>query len=196
MNRPFLMCATIAFILWSCGERTRSAESKSDSTAATADTTAKVESPYFPVYDFLSNEIEYVDSTPVGIMKYRTIGKVQDSGYIQLEEFHKLISEFQLPELKDSMLKRKFREISFVDKSNGNATFFYKPADTTTKIKRIDVVTAKGEVYDEVKSLYIEKDDSFMVKKLMWKPKRNFQIITIAPSGKNELLKVVLDNRE
>jgi hypothetical protein len=201
MNRSFLLSATIALILCSCGDRNRSAESIPDSTAAAkADTSAKVESPYFPVYDFLSNEIEYVDSTPVGIMKYTTVGKVKDSGYIPLEEFHKLVSEFQTPEINDSSLKKKFNETSFLDKSNGNATFFYKPRDTSTLIKRIDVVTARGEVYDEVKSLYIEKDirnsDSETVKKLIWKPKRNFQIITIKPSGKNELIKVVWDNRE
>ena len=196
MNRPFLMSATIALLLWSCGERNRSVEPSADSTTIPADTTEKVESPYFPVYDFLSNEIEYVDSTPAGIMKYHTVGKMKDSGYIQLEEFHAFTSEFQLPEIKDPVFRQKFRETSFIDKSNGNATFFYKPADTTTAIKRIDIVTRKGEVYDEVKSLYIEKADSSVVKKLIWKPKRNFQIITLTPSGKDELIKVVWDNRE
>lgn len=194
------MSATIAIILWSCGERNRSAKSFPDSAAAAGDTTVKTQSPYFPVYDFLSNEIEYVDSTPVGIMKYTTIGTVKDSGYIPLEEFHQLVSEFQLPEISDSSLKDKFNETSFVDKSNGNATFFYKPRDTSTIIKRIDVVTARGEVYDEVKSLYLEKNvrspDGIAVKKLIWKPKRNFQLITVRPSGKNELVKVVWDNRE
>jgi len=190
------MSAMIALILWSCGERNRSAESISDTTTTAVDSSKKVESPYFPVYDFLSNEIEYVDSTPVGIMKYTTVGKVKDSGYIQLEEFHKLTSEFQLPEINDSMLKKNFSETSFVDKSNDNATFYYKSKDTATKIKRIDVVTTKGVLYDELKSLYIEKSDSSVVKKLIWKPKRNFQIITVDPSGKNELIKVVWDNRE
>jgi len=196
MNRPILMSATIVIILWSCGERNRSAEFVPDSTATVADATSKVESPYFPVYDFLSNEIEYVDSTPVGIMKYITAGKVKDSGYIQLEEFHKLTAEFHLPEMRGPMFRQKFRETSFADKSNGNATFFYKANDTSTTIKRVDIVTARGEIYDEVKSLYIEKADSSGVKKLIWKPKRNFQIITIRPSGKDELIKVVWDNRE
>ena len=196
MNRAFLMSVTIAIALWSCGEKNQPAASISDSTSIVADTTAKVESPYFPVYDFLSNEIAYVDSTPVGIMKYTTVGKVKDSGYIKLEEFHRLTSEFHLPEINDSMLKLNFRETSFADKSNGNATFFYKPTDSVTKIKRIDVVTMKGEIYDEVKSLYIERADSASVKKLIWKPKRNFQIVTVFPSGKDELIKVVWDNRE
>lgn len=190
------MSAAIAMIICSCGEKTRPATSYSDSTKIVADSAKIQPSPYFPVYDFLAGEIAYVDSTPLGLMKYTTIGKVKDSGYIQLEEFHRLTAEFQLPEINDSMLKHNFRETSFVDKSTGNATFFYKPTDADTKIKRIDVVTAKGDIYDEVKSLYIEKADSSVVKKLMWKPKRNFQIIRIDPSGKNELIKVVWDNRE
>ena len=197
MNRPFLMSAVIVLSLWACGEKNRSAKSVPDSTAAKTDTTAKVESPYFPVYDFLSNEIEYVDSTPVGIMKYTTIGKVKDSGYIQLEEFHKLVAEFQQPDINDSLFEEKFNETSFVDKSNGNATFFYKARNTSSQIKRVDIVTKRGDVYDEVKSLYMEKDaDSAVVKKLYWKPKRNFQIITVRPSGKDEITKVVWDNRE
>ena len=195
-----LMTSTIMFILWSCGEKNRSADAVRDSTSVTTDTTAKAESPYFPVYDFLSNEIEYVDSTPVGIMKYRTIGKVKDSGYIQLEEFHRLTSEFQVPDINDSLFSKKFEETSFVDKSNGHATFFYKSKDAGTQIKRVDVVTARGDIYDEVKSLYIEKDiqqgDSSVVKKLYWKPKHNFQVITVRSPGKDELIKVVWDNRE
>jgi hypothetical protein len=194
------MTAAIALMLWSCGEKNQSAGAKSDTTSTMSDTTIKAESPYFPVYDFLGGEIAYVDSTPVGIMKYTTIGKAKDSGYIQLEEFHKLVSEFQLPEINDSSLKKKFQETSFVDKSNGSATFFYKPNEPSTSIKRIDVVTVKGEIYDEVKSLYMEREfrnsDSVVLKKLIWKPKRNFQVITVDPSGKNELIKVVWDNRE
>jgi predicted CopG family antitoxin len=191
------MSAVIVLGLCACGENNRSAESVPDSTTTKADTTAKVESPYFPVYDFLSNEIENVDSTPVGIMKFTTIGKVKDSGYIQLEEFHKLVAEFQAPDINDPLFKEKFNETSFVDKSSGNATFFYKARDTGSQIKRVDIVTKRGEVYDEVKSLYIEKDaDSSVVKKLYWKPKRNFQIISVRPSGKDEITKVVWDNRE
>jgi hypothetical protein len=105
-----------------------------------------------------------------------------------------------LPEINDSSLKKKFQETSFVDKSNGNATFFYKANDPSVSIKRIDVVTAKGDIYDEVKSLYIEREfrssDSLLVKKLIWKPKRNFQIVIVDPSGKDKLIKVVWDNRE
>ena len=192
--------SAVIVLLWSCGERNQSSDVIRDSASIKTDTTAKVESPFFPVYDFLSNEIQYVDSTPVGIMRYSTVGKVKDSGYIQLEEFHRLVNEFLDADINDSLFKQKFQETSFADKSNGNATFFYRARDTSTAIRRVDIVTTRGEIYDEVKSIYIEKDppgnDSIAVKKLYWKPKRNFQIITVRPSGKDELTKVVWDNRE
>jgi hypothetical protein len=121
-----------------------------------------------------------------------------------LEEFHRLADEFVSPELNDSSFARSFKETSFVDRSNGNATFFYHSQDPSSEIKRVDVVTRKGDVYDEVKSIYIEKSnwraDTSLIKKLHWKPKRNFQLITVMSAGnrksKNELIKVVWDNRE
>jgi hypothetical protein len=198
------MTAAIVIFLSACGEKNESASSTKDSTATTADSTANVATPYFPVYDFIRNEIEYVDSLPVGIMKFTTTGKKKDSGYIRLEEFHSIADEFLAPEIYDSAFKRLFRETSFIDRSNGTATFFYKTDDESSPIKRVDVVTAKGEVYDEVRSLYIEKQsrsgDSTLVKKIFWKPKRNFQMTIIATSdngkSKSEQVKVVWDNRE
>lgn len=195
------MAAGVIICILGCGEKNKPAETVPDSTSV--EDTARMASPYFPVYDFLSNEIEYVDSLPVGIMKYRKAGVIQDSGYIKLDEFHRLADEFLVQDINDSAFKKGFKETSFVDRSNGNATFFYRAEDTTLEVKRVDVVTARGDIYDEVKSIYIEKalqsGDSFIVKKLYWKPKRNFQIITVNSSGeskKNELVKVVWDNRE
>ncbi|HUQ66009.1 MAG TPA: hypothetical protein VM101_07630, partial [Flavitalea sp.] len=158
MNRPFLMSAVIVLFVSSCGEKNQPVQNVTESAATTSGDTSKAETRYFPVYEFISNETEYVDSTPVGIMKYSTIGKVKDSGYIPLEEFHTLVAQFHLPELKEPLFSKKFNEISFVDKSNGHATFFYTARDTGIQLKRIDIVTARGEVYDEVKSLYIEKN--------------------------------------
>lgn len=196
------MTALMALLVWSCGDKKEPSQDR----AATieADSAKTAESPYFPVYDFIRNEVEYVDSLPVGIMKFTTVGKKKDSGFIQLEEFHTLAGEFLAPELYAETFKKLFKESSFFDKSNNNATFFYKSDDESSPVKRVDVITQKTEVYDEVKSVYIEKQvqsgDSFFVKKLYWKPKRNFQVITIRSAGEgkpsDEQIKVVWDNRE
>jgi hypothetical protein len=203
MIRPILMTAGLIVCLWSCGNKTETASTVPGSPEV-ADTAANVPSPYFPLYDYMLNEIEYVDSLPVGIMKYSTVGKEKDSGYIQLEEFHQLAEQFLTPEIRDSSFAKTFKETSFFDRSSNNATFFYKTEDTASQIKRVDIVTGKGEIYDEVKSIYIEKNipqaEGLVVKKLYWKPKRNFQIITVNEPGgsklQNELIKVVWDNRE
>lgn len=196
------MAAAIA-CLYGCGNENKPAITSADTTSASAakHDTAKTASPYFPVYDFLSGEISYVDSLPVGIMKYETAGKKKDSSFIKLEEFHRLAAEFLNPDLTDSSFRNNFVESSFFDKSNNNATFFYKASNATSQVKRVDILTVKGDAYDEVKSIYIEKetmlDDTPVVKKLFWKPKRNFQIITISDKKPtNQLIKVVWDNRE
>ncbi|MBL7699127.1 MAG: hypothetical protein JNK79_13260 [Chitinophagaceae bacterium] len=202
MNRPILVAAATVLILWACGDQKEPA-SQEQATAPDTDSTAKVESPYFPVYDFLRNEVEYVDSLPVGIMKFTTVGGKKDSGFIRLEEFHTLAAEFLAPELYNETFKKLFKESSFFDAANNNATFFYKTDDESSPVKRVDVITRKGDVYDEVKNVYIEKHfesgDTAFVRKMHWKPKRNFQILTITSSGgksKDEQIKVVWDNRE
>lgn len=197
------MTAVMALVITACGNKTEPSTQDSDTTT-TAKDSIKTESAYFPVYDFLRNEVEYVDSLPIGIKKFTSSGKKQDSGYIQLEEFHTLAGEFLVPELYDSAFKKLFKESSFFDRSANTATFFYKTDDESSTVKRIDVVTQKGNVYDEVRSVYIEKNllsgDSSFTKKMYWKPKTNFQITTIssAASGKSksEQVKVVWDTSE
>lgn len=159
---------------------------------------------YFPVWDFIRNEIAAVDSLPVGIMQYKTSAEIHDSGYIKPAAFHKLASEF-LPEgINDSVFTKEFDETAFFDKSSNTATFYYSTKNVSLPVRRVDVMTTKGDVYDNVKSIYIEKSftkgDSSVTKKMYWKTGRNFQVVTQASKGKSdpstELVKVVWDNRE
>lgn len=200
MNYRFQLIAILALVILACNETPQSAPAGS-STISQKD--SALEQVYFPLDDFLRNEIAYVDSLPVGIKKYRTVGSVIDSGYIQLEEFHRLAQEFISADFEHGVFRKTFGETSFFDRSTNTATFMYSAKNANSPVRRIDIVTAKGDIYDDVKSIYIEKQfgtDSVLMKKLFWKPRRNFQIITIksTPEGKpvNELIKVVWDNRE
>ena len=200
----FSLPAVAVLMLFVIACKPGNTDSLTDKEQPTHQDTVRSEEQFFPVESFLRNEIEYVDSLPVGIKKYRTIGNRTDSAYIDPAEFHRLATEFLPPQLKDSALKAHFKESSFFDRSTNYATFLYTAADVQSPLRRIDVVTAKGDVYDEVKSLYMEKNISAgkanFIKKLMWKPKRHFQIITIstdsASANQTEQIKVVWDNRE
>ena len=202
MNRSFVMATGLFLFFLACGEKNRSSDA--DPKTATVEDTTQAASQYFPVSAFLKGEIAYVDSLPVGIMKYTSRESRQDSGYIKIEEFHKLAQEFLPSEMNDSQFVKEFQETSFMDKSTNIATFMYGSKNEKIPVRRVDIVTAKGPIYDEVKSIYIEKNyqqgDSFFIKKLFWRPKRNFQIVTLKSKGsekpQNELIKVVWDNRE
>jgi hypothetical protein len=202
MNYPFLVMAGLVVMTLSCNDKQPAATAEKPATPAVRDSSAPQQ--FFPLADFIKGEIGYVDSLPVGIKRYVTRNSKTDSGYIQLEEFHRLAREFQSPELSGTAFEKKFKETSFYDKSANTATFLYTSTDDANNVKRVDVVTARGDVYDEVRSIYIEKtsadNNKSVTKKMYWKPKRNFQIITLtnnnAQKPENELIKVVWDNRE
>ena len=68
------MTAAIALFLWACGNKTEPASAGTRRHNYCRRIHGKTESDYFPVYDFLRNEVEYVDSLPMGIMKYTITG--------------------------------------------------------------------------------------------------------------------------
>jgi hypothetical protein len=190
----------LCLFLQFCNNKTEPAET--DQLAS--DTTKAAPKNYFPVADFLRSEIRYVDSLPVGIMKYTTQNGKKDSTYIKLEEFHRLAKEFLPAELNDSSFISNYEEASFYDRSTNTSTFFYTAKDKTMPIQRVDVVSMPDDVYDKVTSIYMQKNisagDSTVIKKLYWKPGRHFQMSSEKHQKGNTpvetQLKVVWDNRE
>jgi len=201
MKYSLILVVALAFAY--CGARQEKARAGNvDSVAiASTDTATKA---YFPVSDFLRGEISAVDSLPVGILKYTTRGKKTDSAYIKPEEFHQLANQFISDDLSSPRFERSFAETSFFDRTTNSSTFLYTAKDSALKVQRVDVISATGDVYDKIKSIYVETTDrqgaTLIVKKMYWKPERNFQISTLVtgPSGipQVDLVKVVWDNRD
>src|SRR5688572_12131830 len=94
--------------------------------------------PYIPVAAYIIEEINSLDSIPVGILK-KVIGAKNDSAFISNAEFKTLASAFLPPEIKDSALfQDKFDESAFYDQATEFMTFSYRPSDSTVDIKRVD----------------------------------------------------------
>jgi hypothetical protein len=128
---------------------------------------------YFPVYDYISTEINNVDSLPVGLKYYRTTDKKTDSGYISHAEFDKLAALFVPAEIKQERFAADFKETSFYDRSSKTSTFMYQPLQTSNAVKRIDIITKATDSYDKVTSIYMESvqtfPDSAILNKMIWK---------------------------
>jgi hypothetical protein len=183
-----LLSGFIFLLMIGCNSNTGTQPDPSQNT----DTTQKVKA-YFPVLDFIKSEIRYIDSLPVGIMRYNTRNGVTDSSYIKLEEFHQLANEFLSPVLVKEKFESEFTETSFFDNTTQYASFLYSTTNKKLPVQRVDVL-AKPEdvVYNKVKSIYIEKllekADTSIVQKLYWKAGQNFQINTEMRTSKPEVI--------
>ena len=160
-------------------------------TSQIRDSTQKTKE-YFPVLDFIRSEIRFVDSLPIGIMKYTTQDGKTDSGYIKLDEFHQLAQEFLPSDLNEEAFENNFSETSFFDNTTQHSSFLYASTKKNSGVSRIDVlVKPENVVYNKVKSIYMEKfsedADSSVIKKLYWKAGQNFQINTEIRTPKQEV---------
>jgi hypothetical protein len=160
----------------------------SQPSSSPADSTRK---SFFPVTDVIRNEISYLDSTPLAIRQYLIQDNKTDSAFINLPTFHKLAQEFLSPELMNGDFEKDFSEKSFIDETTRSATFTYSTQNKNLSLQRVDVLVAPagGDGTNQLKSIYMEKifsqGDTQVVKKLLWKAKKNFLIITtLQPPGK------------
>ncbi|MBS1917749.1 MAG: hypothetical protein JST87_15870 [Bacteroidetes bacterium] len=165
---------------------------------------SSVKKNYFPVASFIRDEIRYVDSMPLGILKQTIKNGQKDSGYIKNDEFHELAQEFIPSIFSSGDFEKDYTETSFMDQTTESVTFTYATKNKEQEVKRIDVLAKPGDSFIKVKSVYMEKaagkNDTLITKKMFWKAKHNFQVVTIIqPSGQKpviEQLKVVWDDSE
>ncbi|HLK27772.1 MAG TPA: hypothetical protein VKT28_04275 [Puia sp.] len=137
---------------------------------------------FFPVNDYLKSEIQYVDSLPVGIKRYSTFGDKTDTAYIQSPEFNLIAKDFVCPELNPDIFEKEFSETSFIDETTHAATFTYATKNNKLELQRVDVLAATGDGLNKVSSVYLEKtihkNDTLILKKLLWRTRTSFQIVT------------------
>lgn len=151
---------------------------------------------FFPVADYLQSEINYVDSLPLGIIRYTVHNSITDSVFIQSPEFNQIAKDFICPELKPDIFENEFSESSFIDETTQSATFIYSTKNNKLELQRVDVIANAGEGTNKVSSIYLEKvihkNDTLTVKKLLWRTRKSFQIITsIQPSNHAPVIKQV-----
>jgi len=145
-----------------------------------------------------------VDSLPLKMVKYVTANKKTDSTLIKLEEFDALAKEFIPTELNDSAFRENFDESSFLDQTTQSLTFTYSTKNSKSRLQRVDVLATPDPGFDKVKSIYMEtidnKNDTLVTKKMYWRARKSFEIITILQSNNQPILsnqlKVVWDNSE
>lgn len=191
MRKIFVFIAMAAFLLHAC----QSGRGKNETPKQTG------KKNFFPVADYIRSEINYVDSLPLGIVKYSINNNRTDTSYIQAAAFDQLAKEFMCEELKPDVFENEFTETSFIDQTTQSTTLTYSTKNDKLQLYRVDVIATAGEGSNNVSSIYLEKafkkDDTLIIKKLLWKTRKSFQIVTSKQfsnkSHEPEQLKVVWD---
>jgi hypothetical protein len=149
---------------------------------ATVVTTKPDTVTFFPVTDFIRNQVIAVDSMPYAIQQLREINGRIDSAFVQKDFFKQMALNFIQPDFNSAELKKYYKENTFFDATINKVTFTYSTANPEMEIRQVIVYVDK-ENGDKVTSIYMEKQlsggDSLVQKKMIWKMNKSFSILSI-----------------
>jgi hypothetical protein len=189
--KKLLILLLAVYIIAACKSRNGSGgvENNTDSTAG-VDSAANDSAKMFLITPFILSQVQFVDSTPIGIMlRTETDGK-KDSGFISKEYFRELADNFIKPDLNDSSLSKEYNENNYFDAAINKVV-----QDISTKNK--EAIINNAHIYfnkdtRKITGVYLEKSftkgDTAIKQKLQWKADRNFRIITFKYIDGKELI--------
>lgn len=135
--------------------------------------------PYYPITQYIRDQIAYVDTTPLAIEKITFVNsKKIDSVIIDRQEFHQLAEEFLKPDLNDKYVKSLYTESSYNDLTLNSLAFNYTAKDPALELQQADVLLnpennkVKNIIFKKIRN---NKDTSVRMNGL-WKHNMNFQI--------------------
>lgn len=177
----------VIILLSACRNHT-TLKSNSDDTLALKNDSVKNE-PYYPITQYVLEQIAYVDSTPLAIEKQTFInGKRIDSTIINRIEFKLLAEEFMKPNLNDKNIKPLYVENMYQDLTINSITFNYTTSDPGQELKQADVLL--NPETKKVKNIIFRKtrtigDTTYNFNGL-WKHYLDFQINYAIQPGKGK----------
>ncbi|MBO9200264.1 MULTISPECIES: hypothetical protein [Niastella] len=140
-------------------------------------------STYLPIADFIKGDINRVDSFAGGILKKGNINGKKDSAYIQPAEFHKLASQFLMPELDSTSFHEHFKEHSLMDETTQMLNFIYTAKEPAGSLYSVMVYLQPSLQTDQVNRIYMERSfksgDTTIEQKLTWKLQEYFYVVTV-----------------
>jgi hypothetical protein len=195
MKKQFVVAFLFSIVLSACNNHPKNNNEEEKIT---------VKKNFFRVNDFIKSEIGYVDSLPLAIIKYNIDNNKTDSVFIKPPAFNIIAQAFISDALISPSFEENFTENSFMDEATQSVTFTYSAKKNIGELRHVDVLVKPTPGLNKVKSIYMEKiinkNDTLIIKKMIWKARRNLTIITsIQPLGQKAVInqtKIVWDDRD
>ena len=177
-------------LLWACKSDTTQPEGDEKTLIVPVDgDTGQNNQPFYPFIDYLENQIQYIDTTPIALEQtVTTDGGKSEPVFIEKAAFKKFMQPFLAinPELK--ALKPFYREKSFVDYTIKKLTFSIEAVADSLPLRQADIhLNPENEKVTNIVLNFIRNyPDSTVVQYLVWEHNMNCQLseqIT-TPQGK------------
>lgn len=127
--------------------------------------------PLYPFPQYLTDQIRYVDSMPLGVERVVKLnGRTIDSGYIDKAAFKAAVAPFAAIDPNLASLRPSYTETSFNDLTLGTITFSISCTDSTAVLQKADVLLHADT--KKVKYVLLEmtqaNDDSVLYRRINW----------------------------
>jgi hypothetical protein len=136
---------------------------------------------FFPIGGTIMAELKEIDSMPVAIIKYTTVGTRTDTVIFSKDEMHSVANELLNPDISSPENKKYYKETVFMDNTINTVTMSYTTISDQPVIRKIDVMINPDK--QKVKSIYVEKlvisGDSTILRKMIWTTGKNLQVISM-----------------
>ncbi len=147
--------------LFSCKNKPAKEETK------TEDST----SVYYPINNYIRQQIKDVDTTPYFLYRLSTINGKKDSSVVDRAAFDAQVKTILFPELDDKSFKANFTESVFDDESTNSITLTYSPKTKSGIVQNASVLLDKEN--QKVKWIFINtlrsNNDSTVIQRIGWK---------------------------
>jgi hypothetical protein len=162
------------------------------SSGSDQETNNDINKTFFPIAGNINAELKELDSLPVAVIKYTTIGDKTDTSIAEKSELRMMAGLLTDPDISSPDLKKYYSEAVFMDNTINTVTMSYTTKSEDPAVQKIDVMIHPDT--EKVKSIYVEKQersgDTTYKRKMVWTPGKNLQVITITNiTGQPEYIK-------
>jgi hypothetical protein len=136
---------------------------------------------FFPIAGTILSELKNIDSLPIAIIRYTTVGNSKDTVVFEKKDMRIVADQLIQPDISLPENKKYFKETVFMDNTTNTVTMSYTTESKEPSIRKIEVTINPDN--QRVRSIYVEKldqhDDSTLLRKMIWTTGKNLQVISL-----------------
>lgn len=133
---------------------------------------------FFPVNDFILNDIKEVEQTPYYIYQIIIHQNRKDSTNISIQDFKRIAALFLEKNIAQPEISPQYRESVFNDLSTSSYTITYRTLNEQLPVK--DVTVLLDNTSNKLKRIFIDcefkRNDSDFIEKYFWKAGKSLQV--------------------